>query len=193
MGTFEYVMALVSIVVGLGITHILAAFGTAVHRLRGHGPPIELHAVYLLWMLFVFSWLISFWWFEYRLQGLDFEWTFARYLFTILYAIALFLLAVLLVPDRMDGLTNSYEYFMAGRSWFFALLFATSAGIDVVDTFLKGNSWAFRPVYIGWVATMVAVCAAGALSSRRGVQLVVALVALGCQLALQFREVGILG
>lgn len=40
MGAFEFVMVLVSVAIGLGLAHILAALGTAVPRLRGHGPPI---------------------------------------------------------------------------------------------------------------------------------------------------------
>ncbi len=48
MGTFEYVMVLVSIVVGLAITHILATAGETVHRLRGHGARIRLDPVFLL-------------------------------------------------------------------------------------------------------------------------------------------------
>lgn len=51
MDQFEYVMALVSVVVGLGLTHILSALGAGVHRLRGHGAPIKLEPIYLLWVL----------------------------------------------------------------------------------------------------------------------------------------------
>lgn len=50
--SFEYVMVLVSIVIGLALTHVLSALGAAVHRFRGHGSPIRLEAVYLLWVGF---------------------------------------------------------------------------------------------------------------------------------------------
>jgi len=56
---FEYVMVLVSIVIGLAITHLLSALAACVHRLRGRGEPIELDAVYLLWIVYVLVWLIS--------------------------------------------------------------------------------------------------------------------------------------
>jgi hypothetical protein len=68
--SFEYVMVLVSIVIGLAITHVLSAFAAAVHRLRGHGDPIRLDAVYLLWTGYVMIWLVSFWWWEFQLQAL---------------------------------------------------------------------------------------------------------------------------
>lgn len=57
---FEYVMAPVAIVIGLGLAHILGALGVAVHRMRGHGRPIRLEAVYMCWIAFVLSWMVSF-------------------------------------------------------------------------------------------------------------------------------------
>lgn len=42
MSGFEYAMVLVSIIIGLGVTHILTSLGSAVHRLRGHGKPLRL-------------------------------------------------------------------------------------------------------------------------------------------------------
>ncbi|MBT8397742.1 MAG: hypothetical protein HKO65_20670 [Gemmatimonadetes bacterium] len=118
MGTFEYVMVLVSIVVGLAITHILAAAGATVHRLRGHGDPIRLDPVFLLWAGWVLTMLVSFWWWEFRLQEIQINWTFGLYLFLITYAIVLFLLTVVLTPHRMADVKDSYDYFMEGRRWF---------------------------------------------------------------------------
>ncbi len=70
MSPFEYVMVLVSIVVGLAITHLLTAVAAGVHRLRGHGEPLTLDPVYLLWVGYVLVWLISFWWYEFNFQAL---------------------------------------------------------------------------------------------------------------------------
>ncbi len=192
MGSFEYVMVLVSIVIGLGVTHILTALGSAVHRLRGHGPPIRLEATYLLWVGFVLIWLISFWWFEFKFQSIDIEWTFGLYVFVIFYAILLFLMAVVLVPYRMEGVTDSYEYFMAGRPWFFGALFLTNA-VDVVDTFLKGADWGLRPIFLTQVAIWVLACVVGVLSERRSVQLGTAATVFTLQLVYAFQELGILG
>ena len=61
------------------------------------------------------------------------------YLFIVAYAISLFLLAVVLVPTSMDGVGDSYAYFMEGRRWFFGVLLVVVA-LDVVDTFLKGSA-----------------------------------------------------
>ena len=132
---FDYVMAPVSIVVGLAIGHILAALGVAVNRLRGHGKPIRLDVVYLAWVGFLMVWIVSFWWWEYKFHELHTTWTYGLYLFVLLYAMTLFFLAVLLVPRGMRDLDDSYAWFMADRRWFFAtIVFAM-----VIDISTRGS------------------------------------------------------
>lgn len=181
MGTFEYVMVLVSIVIGLGLTHVLSALGAAVHRLRGHGEPIHLEPVYLLWVGVVLIWLVSFWWFEFRFQALTVEWGYGLYLFLISYAIGLFLVAVILIPSRMVGVKDSYEYFMEGRKWFFGAMFLLT-GIDVVDTFLKGFEYGTRSPYLVLNGVTVPAFLVGMASDRRRVQLAVAVTVFVAQL-----------
>ena len=191
MTPFEYVMALISIIVGLGLTHVLGALGTAVHRFR-HGPPLRLDAVYLLWVGFVLVWLVSFWWWEFKFQALGIKWTFGLYLFVIIYAVVLFLLAVILVPKDMEGVHDAYAYFMGGRRWFFgALLLANT--IDFIDSLLKGAEYAMRADLIIQNALYVVFSIAGIVSDRRGVQLGIAIVMFAGQMVYTWDVVGILG
>ncbi|MCL7926292.1 MAG: hypothetical protein M8841_00765 [marine benthic group bacterium] len=191
MGTFEYVMVLVSIVIGLAITYLLNALAAGVHRLRGHGEPLRLDAVYLLWIGFVLIWLISFWWWEFKFQEVE-AWSFGLYLFVITYAVGLFLLAAVLVPNRMEGVGDSFEYFMDGRKWFFWGLILL-VGLDTIDSFLKSAEWGLRPFYLMQSGVIVAAALAGLMSTRRSVQLVGAVAAFAVQMAYMFREVGVLG
>ncbi len=192
MGSFEYVMVLVSIVIGLALTHVLSALGSAVHRIRGHGAPIRLEATYLLWVGTVLMWLVSFWWWEFKFQDIDLEWTFALYLFIITYSIFLYLIAVVLVPHRMEGVADSYDYFVAGRPWFFGTLFVANL-LDVVDTFLKGADWGLSPYNLGMFGVIPVVCVIGILSERRGVQLGIAATVFLMMFIHAFRQLGVLG
>jgi hypothetical protein len=192
MEAFEYVMVLVSIIVGLAITHILAALGAAIHRLRGHGPPIRLGATYLIWVGFLFTWLVSFWWWEFKFQSIDVEWSFGLYLFIIGYAIWLFLLSVVLVPERMEGVSDAFDYLMDGRAWFFGGLLGAVA-IDTADSFLKGSEWGMRPVFWAQSAVYVAACVVGIMTTRRRWQLAAAVAAFVAQIVYMFGTVGILG
>lgn len=191
MGSFEYVMVLVSIVIGLAITHVLSAFAAAVHRLRGHGEPIRFDAVYLLWTGYVMIWLVSFWWWEFQFQALDLEWSFGLYLFVIAYAVSLFMFAAILVPKDMKRLSDSYAFFMEGRRWFFGgHLFVLA--MDVVDSFLKGVEWGLRPALLIQYGLFVGASIAGLVSERRAVQVAAATSAFVVQLVYMFQELGML-
>jgi hypothetical protein len=192
MGAFEYVMVLVSIVIGLAITHLLNALAAGVHRLRGHGEPLRLEAVYLLWVGFLLTWLVSFWWWEFKFQEVAVEWSYGLYLFVISYAIVLFMLAEILVPHRMRGVSDSYVHFVEGRKWFFWGLILL-VGLDTVDSFLKSTEWGLRPFYLFQSGIMLAAAVAGLLSTRRSVQLLGAAAAFAVQMVYMFREVGVLG
>jgi hypothetical protein len=192
MGAFEYVMVLVSIVIGLAIAHLLNALATGVHRIRGHGEPLRLEPVYLLWIGFVLIWLISFWWWEFKFQETASEWSFGLYLFVISYAVALFLLAAVLVPSRLTGVVDPYAYFMNGRRWFFWGLILV-VGLDTADSFLKGTDWGLRPIALVLSGITLATAIVGMISTRRSVQLAGAITAFSAQLVYMFREVGVMG
>jgi hypothetical protein len=192
MSAFEYVMVLVSIVVALSIAHLLTAVAAGIHRFRGHGEPIKLDPVFLLWVGYVLIWLISFWWWEFKFQEILIDWSYGLYLFVIFYSISLFMLSEILVPYRMQGVTDSYAYFMGGRKWFFGALLLGQA-IDIADTFLKGYDWGVRPAVIINYSVLIAVAITGMISERRSVQLGVAVVAFASQLLYVFQELGVLG
>jgi hypothetical protein len=192
MSEFEYVMVLVSIVIALAIAHLLTAVAEGIHRFRGHGEPIKLDAVLLLWIGFVLIWLISFWWWEFKFQEVAVEWSYGLYLFVISYAIVLFMLAEILVPHRMQGVSDSYAHFMQGRKWFFAMLLLMQA-MDVADTFLKGYEWGVRPEVIATYSVTVLVAIVGTVSERRSVQIGAAALAFSSQVLYVTQELGALG
>jgi hypothetical protein len=185
-------MVLVSIVIGLAITHILTALAAAIHRLQGHGEPLRLDPVYLLWIGYVLTWLVSFWWWEFKFQELADEWSFGLYLFIIMYAVILFLLAAILVPHRMAGIRYSYQYFMEGRRWFFGASLV-AIGMDVIDSFLKSAEWGMRPEFLVQTILFASAAIVGIVSNRRAAQLGAAIVAFAVQLIYMFSEVGVLG
>jgi hypothetical protein len=110
----------------------------------------------------------------------------------ILYAVVLFLMAVILVPRDMDGVHDSYAYFMAGRRWFFGALLVANA-VDFADSLLKGMAWALRPDYVVQLVAYIAAAALGVASGRRSVQLGIAVVMFALQLVYTWESLDILG
>ena len=132
MTSFEYISTLLSIIVGLGITHLLIGIGRIINNPKGVKP----YWIHLVWTLTIFIWLISYWWFEYRLISIH-EWTFQLYLFFILYAISLFFLCIINMPFYFPD--DFREYYYSTRKWFFIVLLFVSI-IDITDTIVKGGN-----------------------------------------------------
>ena len=149
MSEFEYVMVLVSIIIGLGIAHVLLGTAGIIDRLSRKDDPLELSLAHAAWLGFCFLWLVMFWWWEYRFSTRVSEWTMGLYLFLVCYAVTLFLLQALLVPRSWDGVTSLKEYFLERRIWFYGLLgFVTI--LDVFDSYLKGGfQYIYDSGYIG--------------------------------------------
>ena len=131
-------MVLVSIVIGLGIAHILLGIGGIIDRLSGRGERLELSVAHAAWLAFCFLWMVMFWWWEYRFSSRVSEWTMGLYLFLITYAISLFLISVVLVPRSWDGVTSLKDYFLGRRVWFYSLLLLIVV-LDTFDSYLKGG------------------------------------------------------
>jgi hypothetical protein len=160
-------MVLISIIVGLGIAHILFGVGRLIDR-RAGGPKIELGVAHGFWLGYVFLWTVQFWWWEFRFSELDPEWTLGLYLFLISYAVALFLLAVILVPHSWDSVDNLDSFLVQRRVWFYWAL-AGGTCIDVNDALLKGGISYIgdlgASMWILWLLTAIA-CVVGLRSER---------------------------
>jgi len=154
MGMFEYVAVLTSIVIGLGITHLLQ--GTA--RLIQHPDVGRPYWVHLTWVFYMFLNSVFWWWWEFRLTRLE-AWTFQVYIFVVLFAVILYMLCALLYPVSLDGYDGLKDYFYSRRGWFFGLsmLFLL---IDVIDTLLKGADYFGRlgPEYVVVRALKLILC-----------------------------------
>jgi hypothetical protein len=129
---FNYVMVLASVIIGLGIAHLLQGVGAIVQ----HPGREKTYWVHLLWVAAIFLRAIFWWWFEFRLSTIT-EWTFALYLFVLAYAVLIYLWCALLFPRDLAGYDGFRDYYYSRRGWFFGLLVVGQA-VDLADTLLKG-------------------------------------------------------
>src|SRR6266487_2487298 len=135
---FQHVMVLTSIIIGLGITHILVGIGSIIERVSGHGALLRLSWAHGAWLAVLFVWMVLFWWWQFRLLALVKVWTLGLYFFIILYAVLLFLLAVILIPRDWGNANNLDDYFLSKRYWFYTVFLMANVA-DFVDSFLKGG------------------------------------------------------
>ena len=132
---FEYVSVLTSVIVGLGVAHLLQG----VARLVQHPSRTRIYWAHLVWVFFMFFTAIFWWWYEFGLASVD-TWTLQLYLFVLSYAVLLYLMCALLFPSDLDGYPGFEDYFLARRAWFFGCL-ATFFVVDLIDTWLKGAEY----------------------------------------------------
>ena len=134
MDPFSYLSVLISIILALGMTRVLAGIGEMLQA-RSRRRIYWVHAV---WIVNLFLYLVIAWWVFYRWRNQQ-PWTFFLFVFVLISPTILFLASLLLFP-REGAVDESIDYkthYYANHRAFFILL-AVYGPVDVVDTLLKG-------------------------------------------------------
>ncbi len=134
MQMFEYIIVLISIVIGLALTHLMQG----VAGLIQHPDRARIWWVHLVWVAYMFLNSIFWWWYEFRLQRIE-AWTFSLYAFVVFYAFYIYLICALLFPRDLEGYDGYRDYFLSRRKWFFGLLTGWAA-VDLIDTAIKNTA-----------------------------------------------------
>lgn len=132
---FTHVRALIGMIVGLGLTHLLRNFAEIMERPGQR----RVYWIHMAWALFVFLYLLHFWWWEFRLSYVA-AWSFNVYFFITLYALFLYLLCAFTFSISAAGYPSYRDYFYSRRHWFFGVL-AMVFVVDLLDTWIKGAEY----------------------------------------------------
>jgi hypothetical protein len=106
MSPFEYVIVMISIILGLGITTILTGVAEMIKRT----PLTSLFAPYIIWIALIFLLHIHEWFLSYELKAVQ-VWTLHKFVFFLLYPINLYILAHLLFPTGPQRDSTSREFY----------------------------------------------------------------------------------
>ena len=151
MTLFEYLGVLLSVVMGLGLTHILIGLSKTIH----HRDTVRVYWVHGVWSLNVMVYIVAIWWGMFWWSHLS-QWTFLEFLFVILYTVVLFLLASMLYPWDLPVDYDFEQHLMRNRGWFFGIL-AAAWCIDIPETLMKAESGlrGLPPSYLVWAAVHI--------------------------------------
>ncbi|MDH3427475.1 MAG: hypothetical protein OEM23_03485, partial [Gemmatimonadota bacterium] len=116
MSSFEYLGILVSVVLGLALARLTSNVSRSIKRKADYQP----YWVQWVWTFNVWLLLLGVWWGMVSWDFLD-GWTFFLFLFIMLYATLLFMLADALYPYDMVPGTDLKAHFFEHRRWFFGL------------------------------------------------------------------------
>jgi len=163
MSVFEYLGVILSVIMGLGLTHILAGISKTIH----HRKTVRPYWVHTLWAFNTLIYIVIIWWGMFWWSN-EQDWLFLQFLLLIFYAIVMFLLASLLYPwDFADNFDFEKHYFDT-QPWFFAV-FAVARIVDIPETLLKADG-GLRDLPQGYALfsiTFIALSVVGALWSNR--------------------------
>ncbi len=131
MDDFEYLIALVSVIAGLGITRALSGSAKLLNARR----TISISWIPLCWTVNILLWLVAFWWFTFLLSSFE-GWSPWLHVFILTYAGAIFFLLALLHPESFGDEHDMLQHFIDNRRIFFGTLLIVAL-IDIADTSIK--------------------------------------------------------
>lgn len=135
MDAFSYISVIFSVVIGLGLSHLLTGF-VEIFKARGR---VKFYWVHLLWVALTFVGHIFLWWTMWNLRLLR-DWNFFSFLLLLLAPVLLYVAAAFLVPKVEPGAAlDLREYFYENHSAFFGVNAAFTALMSMENWLLTGR------------------------------------------------------
>ncbi len=162
---FDYFGVLVSVILGLALTHILRGLAKLL-QLRGQCQPYVPH---VLWSFNAILYVLGAWWGMFWWRNLA-DWTFDWFLFISFYAIVQFVWSYMLYPAESAEGTDFQAFFFRNRPWFFGLLIIATL-MDVPEVLVKAKL-GLRPMppqYPLVISTLVVIALGGLLTRNQRV------------------------
>lgn len=128
---FDYFGILISIIIGLALTHALRGLV----RLIQMRHVVRLYWVHIVWTLNVLHFSLAIWFGMFWWRNLH-EWTSDLFYFLAAYATVIFMWASMLYPAEYAEGFDFQEYFLSNRRWFFGFQMAVCL-MDIPETILK--------------------------------------------------------
>ncbi len=161
MSSFEFIAALMSIIIGLGVTNLLAGAGRAFYR-RRENPLDEVHIVLTVatLLLLVLQWWVTFKW------NTEINWSFDKFLVLIVWTVTLYMLTVFLYPPDLSEAEEHQGRFERNRSGYYSTFIAMCL-LDIAQTAVHGDL--FHPIwYVPFVGQYALLAGGGLIAGRRG-------------------------
>jgi len=129
---FDYFGILISVILGLALTHVLRGLARLIQMRRVVRP----YWVHIVWTINVVFFVLAIWWGMYWWRSLH-EWTAEWFYFIAAYAFMIFMWASMLYPAEYPEGLDFEEYFFSNRYWFFGMQIAVCL-MDIPETLVKG-------------------------------------------------------
>ena len=160
MSDFEFLFTLVSIVIGLGLTHLLSGLGHAFYFRKVH----KLDAAHFGWTVVVFFVLVLNRWVF--LLWRDFSaWTFSAFLVIVLWTTSMYAMTLALYPPGRERDVDYRTLFENNRTWFLTA-FTIMIILDLVVTYVRDQAIP-EPSYLAFVGQYGVISVIGIIVRKR--------------------------
>jgi hypothetical protein len=158
---FNYLTVMVSVVVGLGLTQLLAGIGNFVQIRRRVG----FYWLHTAWIVLLIVLHLHMWWSFWVLRLVP-DWTYGTFAYVLIGPALLVIASHVIIPELLDGRIDVERHYYDTRGVFFGLLTATGVWALFLEpvTGVRTFMVPFRVVQIAGTTTLVALAISG---SRR--------------------------
>ena len=157
MDLFEYLVVMVSIVLGLGVTQVLRGLGKVV-RSHSRFPPV------IIWAILLFYLHVQVWWGMWDLSEVT-SWNMFSFYLVIAIPCSMFAAVELLLPLNSGDHTDWEAHFFTVRNWFLGAICLFSI-VAIMTTYYLGNVPLTHPYRI--IQLTVTVTAIAGFFTRSG-------------------------
>lgn len=132
MTSFEYIGVLISVLLGLAITHLMVGIISTVQNRNS----TRVYWVHLLWVANTLIFITQFWWYINMWRGLE-SWSLEIFYLIFGYALLLSAIAGLLFP--IHGMVRDFRnYYYDHFRWFFGL-WVLILSVDMLEVWTKAS------------------------------------------------------
>ncbi|HEX5725907.1 MAG TPA: hypothetical protein VFX98_10615 [Longimicrobiaceae bacterium] len=166
MEIFAHLAVLVSIILGLGLSHLLSRVGELVQARATLGVRVTTYWVQLAWVLVVFLAHVQLWWSLFRWADRLPQASYFEFLLVLMGPVTLFMASRIALPDLEDNPTvDLRQYFFAIRPWFFTILGCYPLVAAVTMVFV--DDWRWSPDRLVQLALSAALFSGALVRSER--------------------------
>ena len=130
MSHFEYIMVMISIIQGLGLTLALRGISRLIRSAHRE-------TAVLLWAIFLVLLYLQNWWAFWDMAAVG-EWNFLKFLFISLYVCVMYAMTELMLPMASTPGTDWPAHFSSIRKWFFGMVVALVVLGISLNVFISG-------------------------------------------------------
>lgn len=149
MSPFDYISVVLSVVIGLGLSHLLTG---AVNLIQDR-ERVRFYWVHSVWVVLTFVGIVFLWWSIWRLRMLQ-NWNFVAFLLLLLEPVLMFVAAAFLIPRPSDKRIDLREHYYKSRRGIFGAYALFAALLIVQNGLLNGRLWITADAYLLFVLVM---------------------------------------